>query len=529
MTPHCRRNKPRRRSGLRGLLAATLLAAATTPVAGQGDADKALVVKAAVIHLGDGRTVEGGAIVIRGGRIAAVGSGVEIPADATVIELAGANVTPGLIDANAAVDSYDLMPTPTLSLGHAPSPGSAAASSDVEVEGGDKGEHGGAGDHTHAHVHSADPATVTAGAGFGYLSADAHVEAGYDHSSCFLCGGALMHDELTTAAGVRVGLSQTEHAAEVIPHTRALDAIDLNAPDFSRLLSQGVTTVYVGGDPGAVISSRGAILRTGGDAASRVVKPESAVRAVMGSDSYRVGAGNRLPFRGPASMYTRRPTTRMGVAWVFRKAFYDAQRWADGVGIHGADAPPVEAMPYLIGVLKGEIPLRIQARMQHDIEAALRLSDELGLSFTLEEGTQAYECLGALKDRGVPVVFGPIYEQAPGRRGWSGEAAGARLHTFKALLDAGIETALSAQELRDEDGLARQAMYARRFGAELDDVVRSVTATPAKLLGIDGDTGTIEAGKRADVIVWSGAPFAATSRPVVVVVGGRVQVDRRPG
>ncbi|GIK17042.1 MAG: hypothetical protein BroJett003_20060 [Planctomycetota bacterium] len=514
---------------MRGLLAATLLAAATRPVAGQGDADKALVVKAAVVHLGDGRTVEGGVIVMRGGRIAAVGSGVEIPADATVIELAGASVTPGLIDANAAVDSYDLMPTPTLSLGHASPPGSATAARDVEVEGGDKGEHGGASDHTHAHVHSADPATVAAGAGFGYLSADAHVEAGYDHSSCLMCGGALVHDELTSAAGVRIGLSQTEHAAEVIPHTRALDAIDLNAPDFSRLLSQGVTTVYVGGDPGAVISSRGAILRTGGDAASRVVKPESAVRAVMGSDSYRVGAGNRLPFRGPASMYTRRPTTRMGVAWVFRKAFYDAQRWADGVGIHGADAPPVEAMPYLIGVLKGEIPLRIQARMQHDIEVALRLSDELGLSFTLEEGTQAYECLDALKDRGVPVVFGPIYEQAPGRRGWSGEAAGARLHTFKALLDAGIETALSAQELRDEDGLARQAMYARRFGAELDDVVRSVTATPAKLLGIDGDTGTIEAGKRADVIVWSGAPFAATSRPVVVVVGGRIQVDRRPG
>ncbi|MCG3129330.1 MAG: Imidazolonepropionase [Phycisphaerae bacterium] len=528
MTLHCRRNKPRRRRGLRGLLAVTLLAAGTAPVAGQGDADKALAIKAAVVHLGDGRTVEGGVIVMRGGRIAAVGSGVEIPADATVIDITGASVTPGLIDANVAVDSYDLMPTPTLSLGHAPPPGVAAAS-EVEIEGGDEGGHGSAGDHTHAHVHSADPATVTAGVGFGYLSADAHVEAGYDHSSCLMCGGALVHDELTSAAGVRVGLSQTEHAAEVIPHTRALDAIDLNAPDFSRLLSQGVTTVYVGGDPGAVISSRGAILRTGGDVASRVVKPESAVRGVMGSDSYRVGAGNRLPFRGPASMYTRRPTTRMGVAWVFRKAFYDAQRWADGVGIHGADAPPEEAMPYLIGVLKGEIPLRIQARMQHDIETALRLSDELGLSFTLEEGTQAYECLDALKDRGVPVVFGPIYEQAPGRRGWSGEAAGARLHTFKALLDAGIETALSAQELRDEDGLARQAMYARRFGAELDDVVRSVTATPAKLLGIEGDTGTIEAGKRADVIVWSGAPFAATSRPVVVVVGGRVQVDRRPG
>jgi len=98
---------------------------------------------------------------------------------------------------------------------------------------------------------------------------------------------------------------------------------------------------------------------------------------------------------------------------------------------------------------------------------------------------------------------------------------------MKALLDSGIETALTAHELRDEDGLARQAMYAIRYGVAADKVLRAVTATPARILGLGDELGTLEPGKRADVVIWSGQPFEATSSPLVVLIDGEVVLDRR--
>ena len=178
-------------------------------------------------------------------------------------------------------------------------------------------------------------------------------------------------------------------------------------------------------------------------------------------------------------------------------------------------------------VLDGKIPLRIQARIQQDIHTALRLTEEFHLQFTLEEATEAYRCIESLQARSVPVVFGPIYERPNGLRARASESQGSRYHTFRDLLEAGIPTALSAQELRDEEGLARQVMVAMRFGVPLADALQAVTQTPARMLGLDEQIGTVQAGKQADLIVWRGTPFAATSMAVLVFIDGETVVDRR--
>lgn len=333
----------------------------------------------------------------------------------------------------------------------------------------------------------------------------------------------------TASVGTRRWATTAEHSAEVVPHTRVIDAVNLRSPDFDRLLAGGVTTIFVSADSASVIGSQGAIIRTGGPIAQRIIRDADAVKAVMGSDPYARGTRNSGPWRRNVDFHSRRPTTRMGVTWVFRKALYDARRHEQGLEIHGADTPPAEAMDTLSRILSGEIPLRIQARMQHDILSAIRLADEFDLSFVLEEATEAYLCLGELKAANAPVIFGPIYVTPTGYRRRSTETDRSRLHTMKALLDAGIETALTAHELREEDGLARQAMYAIRYGVGLASVTRSVTQTPAKLLGLEREIGTLETGKQADVVVWSGKPFEATSKPVVVLINGQVVFDRRSG
>lgn len=463
-----------------------------------------LAVKAQTIYIGDGRVVNDGTVLVRDGRIVAVGSDLEVPEDTPVVEVKGASITPGLIDANARIESANLI---------------AASRSVAGVDG-----------HRRAVLVGEPPETGEPWGRFaepqppGPLPQPKPGESSDEYGPLHVGPPG---SEENLAPGVRSTAVINEQASEVVPHTRVLDAIDLRSPDFERLVRGGVTTVYASPDASAVIGARGAVLHTAGAGDRRVLRGAAAVKAVIGSDPSMFGTSNRSPYRGSVSMYARRPNSRMGLVWVFRKAFYDASRRGRGLEAYGSDTAGPEAGAVLRQVLDGKVPLRIQARIQQDILTALRLADEFELSFTLEEATEAYLCLDELKNGSVPVIFGPIYERPGGIRLRSGEGRRSMYYTFRALIEAGIETALSAQEFREEDGLARQAMYAVRFGVDFDDALKAVTQTPARLLGLDGQLGTLQPGKRADLIVWSGPPFAATSMPVVVLIDGEVVVDRR--
>ena len=76
---------------------------------------------------------------------------------------------------------------------------------------------------------------------------------------------------------------------------------------------------------------------------------------------------------------------------------------------------------------------------------------------------------------------------------------------------------------------AARAMYAgRRAGVEVsrDDALRWITLNAAWALGIDDRTGSLETGKAADVVIWSGDPFSVYSRADQVFIDGALVFDR---
>jgi imidazolonepropionase-like amidohydrolase len=451
--------------------------------ADKSDSD-VLAIKARRVYTMTGEPIDGGMVIIRAGRIEALGRDLPIPEGARVIACADGIVTPGLVDACCTLDPE--IPE--------------------EAEGWPFG--GG---------------KPTLWRRLGEWAARERDEE--DGSAPRL--SPTVAADVALASAIPTGLTWTEQSSEVTPHRLVIDSVNLLSNDFGRLLKGGVTTVYASADSSDVIGGRGAILRTGGPLADRVVRRADAVKASMGGDPSDRGLPNFLPpyYGPPPSILTRRPTTRMGVEWVFRKAFYDAERVRDGLAIYGADMPPREAVPVLQQVLAGEVPLRIQARMQHDIFTALRLAAEFHLKFTLEEATEAYRCLPQLKAAGVPVVFGPLYMTAEGYRGTTDEVRRPRLNSPKQLADAGIEFALTAQEMRDQEGLVRQAMLAARNGLSTEQALRAVTATPAEMLGLPDHAGTLVPGGVADLVVWNAEPLAATSRPLAVLIKGRVVLE----
>lgn len=441
------------------------------------------------VWVGDGTVLSPAAMWIDHGRIRAIGASVNAPAGTPVIEKKEGVLTPGFIDAAARIEGSDLRVATGRPAGNFASPLPAPAI-DPELKAALE-------EHDHA---VADPDNV-----------------GLVGEICPLCAEAYDHPEGATAAGLSDDGRTTEARSEVVPHTRVIDSLNLASSDFERLLRSGVTTVCAVSDSSAVIGPRAAILLTGGPENERVIAKTGAVSAAMNSEPFYSGLGNSSPNGFFVSGRWRRPTTRMGVAWVFRKALADASHVPLGEELRGSDHPPREALPVLEQLVRGEIPLFIHARQQNDIESALRMTAEFGVkSFTLVEGTDAWLLTAPLKARGVPVILGPLDRARQGV-----DATEYRDRNAKTLLDAGLEVALSARDRRDEDGLRGQAELAVAAGLTRQQALAAVTSTPAKLLGIADRAGTLAADRRADLVLWSRDPFEATAQVDAVWLGGR--------
>jgi imidazolonepropionase-like amidohydrolase len=102
-----------------------------------------------------------------------------------------------------------------------------------------------------------------------------------------------------------------------------------------------------------------------------------------------------------------------------------------------------------------------------------------------------------------------------------------------ALLDvAGVVVALHSDSPTDIQRLNQEAAKALASGlragldVDRDRAIRWVTANAAWVLGIEDQVGTIEPGRVADLVVWSGDPFSVYSRAERVFIEGEVVYDR---
>lgn len=185
----------------------------------QAASNSPIVLKASELHVGNGNVIPAGMVVVEGDHIAAVGADLTLPPDATVIEMAAGAITPGLIDANAAIESEDVATArPSRSYGN-----TRGLLQDSFVA-------------DDSHINGAEWRESEC------PRAARHVA----RKACPVCGCQKMSEPLE--AGVRPRAVLAEQSSEVIPETRVIDSLNLYSRDFQRLLQGGVTTVYVSPD-----------------------------------------------------------------------------------------------------------------------------------------------------------------------------------------------------------------------------------------------------------------------------------------
>jgi len=171
-------------------------------------------------------------------------------------------------------------------------------------------------------------------------------------------------------------------------------------------------------------------------------------------------------------------------------------------------------------VVRGEVPLAVSANRSSDLLAAMRLADQFHLKLILMGAVEGWRVATELASRKVPVVIKPLTDIP------SFDALGATLENAARLSRAGVTLVLSSFDTYNARNLRQEAGNAIAYGMDRDAALRAVTLEPARAWGVGARLGSLETGKDADVVVWSGDPFELTTRAEHVFIGEATREGR---
>ena len=169
-------------------------------------------------------------------------------------------------------------------------------------------------------------------------------------------------------------------------------------------------------------------------------------------------------------------------------------------------------------VLAGERRLLVDVHRASDISAALDLASELELDLVVVGGAEAWMLADELAAADVPVILDSV-TNLPARF----DRLNARLDSAALLARAGVTLAVggdSANQNHNARNITQAAGIAVANGLAWEDALAAITLAPARIFGLDGEIGSLEPGKRADLVVWSGDPLELRTNAEQVFIGG---------
>jgi imidazolonepropionase-like amidohydrolase len=416
--------------------------AQTTPAAPEAYAStykpfpsRTTVIRNATILTAAGPAIERGSILLQDGKVAAVGTNVNAPADAVVIDAINKWVTPGIID-------------------------------------------------THSHL------GVYAAPGIESL------QDGNEMSN--------------------------PNTAEV----SAEHSIWPQDPQFDLSLAGGVTTLQILPGSANLFGGRGVTVK---NVPSRTAEGMKFPGAPYG---LKMACGEN-----PKRVYGTRntaPQTRMGNVAGFRRAWQSAVEYRDSLRRWKANGSDPEKRPArnlqletLAGVLDGEILVHTHCYRADEMATMINIAREFGFTITsFHHAVEAYKVRDLLAANGICASM------------WA-DWWGFKLEAYDgireniALVDRANACAIvHSDDPNGEQRLNQEAAKALRAAADAGlpidraQAVKWLTINAARALGIDKATGSLEPGRNADVVVWSGDPFSVYSRAEQVFIDGALMYDR---
>ena len=389
-----------------------------------------VLLQRATVLTGNGQRLDAADVLMRDGRIVAVGNGLEVPADAVRVDASGKWVTPGIIDIHSHLGVY-------------PSPGASAHSDGNEAT---------------------SPVTAQVWA---------------------------------------------EHS--IWPQD----------PGFHAALAGGVTALQILPGSANLVGGRGVTVKNVSSVSYQGMKFPGAPWGL------KMACGEN-----PKRVYGQKggPSTRMGNIAGFRAAFADAADYMkkrreakDGGGKRDLK------LDTLAGAINGDIRVNIHCYRADEMAIMLDLAKEFGFRIAaFHHGVEAYKLADRLAAEGV---CGALWADWWGFKMESFDGIQENIALVDRAKDGCAivhsDSGEGIQRLNQE--AAKVIANAGRVGIAItpEHAIRWITQNPAKAMGILDQTGTLEAGKMADVVLWNGNPFSSYAQAEQVYVDGARLYDRR--
>lgn len=306
----------------------------------------------------------------------------------------------------------------------------------------------------------------------------------------------------------KIGIDNNETSNPVTPQLRGIDAINPLDIAFSDAVRCGITSVMSGPGSNNAIGGLSAAIKTNGNIIDKmIIKNPVGLKVALGEN--------------PLSTYgidSKCPVTRMGTAALIRELFMRCQDYMVKKEKGKIDERDIK-LEAVIPLLKGEISLRAHAHRADDIVTAIRIAEEFNIkNLVIEHGTEANLVKEYLKEKKVPVAFGPMLtpriKMELKRRHYSSALE---------LMEAGVKVALITDHPYNSiDQLRTVAIIAMSEGLSLVDAINTLTIHPAEILNLQDRIGGISKGKDADITVFDGNPMNINSRVLMTLINGKI-------
>lgn len=292
------------------------------------------------------------------------------------------------------------------------------------------------------------------------------------------------------------------------PHLRVIDAINPADSAFKDARAAGVTTVQVLPGSANVFGGEAAILKTyGTNVDEMALEKNSGLKVAFGEN----------PRKAYGKEQKKVPGTRMAIAAILREELTNADNYLTEKEI-GATSKRDLKLEALARLLQGEVVMRAHAHRADDIATALRISSEFNLEVSIEHCTEGQKLAEPLAERKIPVAVGPNLSAKS-----KVELRELSWHNIVNLAAAGVAfSIITDHPVVPINYLNVCAALAVREGLSETEALEGITINAARHLGLESRIGSLEPGKDADLVIWSGHPLDYRSRVEKTFIDGRI-------
>ena len=341
------------------------------------------------------------------------------------------------------------------------------------------------------------------------------------------------HMGVYPAPGVSTSSDGNEATSPVTADVWAEHSIWVQDPQYSLALTGGVTSFHILPGSANLIGGRGVTVKNLQRNTINSMKfPDAphSLKMACGENPKRV-YGNR----GQA------PSTRMGNAAGYRKSWIQAEGYLRKLVEYEEKSDEAKELEYaprrdlemetLAGVLKGEILVHNHCYRAEEMATMIDIAKEFNYKITaFHHGVEAYKIADLLAENGICAAlwadwWGFKHEAYDMVQANIAIVDQAKNGTGCAIVHS--DDAIGIQHLNQEASKALSAGLRAGFDISKARAMKWITSNPAKAAGIYDQTGSLQVGKNADVVVWSKNPFSVYALAEKVIIDGAIAYDRQ--